>query len=135
VVVNRFAQCATLTVVGLIILLSTVGFRVDPRYHAPLFPIVRAAVEQLSFASLAYLFAAGVAAGLIFRGLNKWLAGFSMLVGLPLASVAEILVDSTSHNLWPLEFVMYGVLMLAPVAGVAVARKALALTGVLNSEP
>jgi hypothetical protein len=134
VVMNRFAQCATLTVMGLIVLMATVGFRVDPRYHAPLFPILRAVVEDLSFVSLACLFAAGVAAGLIFKDLNKWLAGFALLLGLPLAAIAEMLVDSSSHNLWPLEFAMYGVLTLAPTAGVAVARKVMTRTGILNNE-
>jgi hypothetical protein len=120
---NRYAQCATLTVMGLVILMATTGFRVDPRYHAPLFPILRAVVENLSFVSLACIFSAGAAAGLIFRDLNQWLIGVTMLLGLPLAAIAEMLADSSSHNLWPLEFGMYGVLMLAPTAGVALARK------------
>jgi hypothetical protein len=83
---------------------------------------------------LALLFAAGLATGWFLRDLNQWLAGFAMLLGLPLAAIAEMLVDSSSHNLWPLEFAMYGVLMLAPTAGVAVARKVMTWTGVLRSE-
>jgi hypothetical protein len=131
---NRVAQCATLAVVGPAVLIAAIGFQVDARYHAPLFPILRAAIEGLSFVSLAALFAAGAAAGAIFKTLNKWLVGFSMLAALPLASIAEMLVDPTSHNLWPLEFAMYGVVMLAPTAGVAAARKVMALTGGVEAE-
>ena len=46
--------------------------------------------------------------------------------------MAEIMVDGGSHNLWPLEFVMYAMIALAPAVGAAAVRIAAALMGVLG---
>ena len=35
--------------------------------------------------------------------------GFSTIVLFPIASIAELIVDPTSHNLWPLEFFIWHV--------------------------
>lgn len=61
-------------------------------------------------------------AGLIFRSLPAVVVGISMLALLPVAAVAEMMADPTSHNLWPLEFAMYAVISLAPAAGAALGR-------------
>jgi hypothetical protein len=45
-----------------------------------------------------------------------------MLTLLPVAAVAEMMVDPKSHNLWPLEFAISAVISLVPAAGAAVGR-------------
>ena len=108
---RRLIECVILAVAGVAVFVAPVLFISSPWYPAPLFPILRNAVEYLSKGALVWLFVAGGVAGLIFRSLNP------------------MMVDPTSHNLWPLEFAMYAVISLAPAAGAAAGRKAAALTG------
>jgi len=126
---RRLIECVILAVAGVAVFVAPVLFISSPWYPAPLFPILRNAVEYLSKGALVWLFVAGGVAGLIFRSLNPMVVGLSMLALLPVAAVAEMMGDPTSHNLWPLEFAMYAVISLAPAAGAAAGRKAAALTG------
>jgi integral membrane sensor domain MASE1 len=41
---------------------------------------------------------------------------------LPIFAVAEIMVSSTSHNLWPLEFAIYGFVSLSAIVGAFLGR-------------
>ena len=127
---QRLIECVVLAVAGLAVFVAPVLFISAPWYPSPLFPILRNAVEYLSKGALVWLFLAGGAAGLIFRSLNPFVVGMAMLALLPVAAVAEMMADPTSHNLWPLEFAMYALISLVPTAGAAAGRKAAALAGV-----
>ena len=41
---------------------------------------------------------------------------------LPIFAIAEIMVSSTSHNLWPLEFAIYGFVSLNAILGAFLGR-------------
>jgi hypothetical protein len=127
---RRLIECIILAVAGVAVFVAPVVFISSPWYPSPLFPILRNAVEYMSKGALLWLFVAGGAAGLAFRSLPAIVVGPSMLALLPVAAVAEMMVDPTSHNLWPLEFAMYAVISLVPAAGAAAGRKAAALAGV-----
>ena len=83
-------------------------------YHSPLLPIVRAAVEQMSPATFLLLFLSGLVLGLL---RSAPICAAATILWLPVVAVAEMLVDATSHNLWPMEFVIYALLSVVPISG------------------
>ena len=90
-------------------------------YSAPLFPLVRTGVEGMSFLTLVFLFCGGIILGCFGRG-NPFLLGLTTVVLLPVFAIAEMIVSPTSHNLWPLEFAIYGVVSLSAVVGAFLGR-------------
>jgi hypothetical protein len=88
---------------------------------SPLFPLVRTAVEDPRISSFAGLAVVGVLGGVF--GRSSWiLLGLIAMGVFPLCSLAEIAKDSSSHNLLPFEFVMYGIFSLPAVIGAGVGR-------------
>ena len=90
-------------------------------YSAPLFPLLRTGVEGMSVLTIVFLFCAGFLVGCFGRG-HPFFLGIATVVLLPVAAVAEMIVSSTSHNLWPLEFAIYGFVSLSSVAGAFLGR-------------
>ena len=78
-------------------------------YTAPLFPAFRTAWENLAFLPTLGCF---LCLGFLF-GLARpsiWLLlGCATIAAPPILAVCEMIVSPTSHNLWPLEFIFYGV--------------------------
>jgi hypothetical protein len=91
-------------------------------YESPLFPLVRAAIEDFGTRSLVALAGAGFLVGL-FRGAPWPVIGLSTMALFPLFSVAEMLVDPTSHNLFPLEWLMYAAATLPAMFGAYVGTR------------
>lgn len=90
-------------------------------YDAPLFPLLRSAVEGLGFASILFLLVLGFLLGLIDK-VPPILLGPATLALFPLAAVAEVLVDPTSHNLFPIECMLYVVLSIPATIGAFLGR-------------
>lgn len=82
----------------------------SPLMPAPLFPLIRTGVEKLTWVPIAALGALGLAVGLGTR-LPCGRAALASVAVFPMAAIAEIVVDSSTHNLIPFEVGMY--LMLA----------------------
>jgi hypothetical protein len=88
---------------------------------APMFPLAREAVEHLRAASFLGIAAIGFAAGLF--GRTPWaLAGLATMALFPACMFAELTRDNTSHNLFPLELVMYALCALPALGAAAVGR-------------
>lgn len=77
--------------------------------QAPLFPMLRAAIEGLDSMALILLGVLGIACGLLTK-IGTLKVGLASVSLLPLAAIAEIVVDRTSHNLIPFELAMYALL-------------------------
>ena len=75
---------------------------------APISGVARAAVEHASLPLVLGLLLAGAVARYLVAA-PVWLIGFGTIAALPVLAIAEMLVDPTSHSLWPIEFVMYGI--------------------------
>jgi hypothetical protein len=86
-------------------------------YEAPLFPALRTAWENLAFLpTMLLLFILGMGLGAALP--KSWRSvGISPVLLLPVAAILEMFADPTSHNLWPIEFVFYGFVGLASLAG------------------
>ncbi len=91
-------------------------------YDAPLFPLLRNAVEGAGVLQLVLLIAAGVVLGVVSAS-RAWLLGAAAVVALPLAAVAEMVTDPTSHNLFPIEFAVYAFYGLLVVCGAVAVRR------------
>ena len=89
--------------------------------QAPLFPIVREAVEHLRPGSFIGLAVVGLLAGLFAR--THWaLLGLAAVALFPLCAVAELVADPTSHNLFPIELAMYAVFSIPAVLAAGLGR-------------
>lgn len=73
-------------------------------------------VDGLQPISLFLLFLVGGLAGALFPS-RWWLVGPSTVLPLTLVATVEILLGVGSHNLWPLEFVVFAVLVLPGFVG------------------
>jgi hypothetical protein len=85
-------------------------------YDAPLFPLVRTAVEVVNPASFATIFVVGCVAGLVCR-LPVKVIGLAAMTLFPLAAFAEIAKDGTSHNMIPFEIVAYAIYSIVTFSG------------------
>ena len=83
-------------------------------YQSPLFPLLRNAWEKLEVVTTSVLLVcAGAALG--FMRPKHWLMlGASTVFLFPVAAILEIAKAPGSHNLWPIEFVLYFVLVAGP---------------------
>ena len=89
---------------------------------SPLFPVVRNAVEHAGPWQMALLFLAGIALGALSRR-RALVLGLAAVILLPLAAIAEMFADPTSHNLWPFEFLIYGFYGCVVAAGAAIVHR------------
>jgi hypothetical protein len=121
--VFTFAVAALL---GLLAIVAPVWILDLRRYSAPLFPLIRSGVEGMSLLTLVFLFCAGFLTGCFGVG-HPLLLGIATVALLPILAIAEMSVLSTTHNLWPLEFIIYSVISLCAVAGAFTGRFAVCL--------
>src|SRR5438477_10612631 len=91
---------AAATLLGLIAIVAPVWILDLRRYSAPLFPLIRSGVEGMSLLTLVFLSCAGFLVGCFGRG-HPFLLGLATVSLLPIFAIAEMMISSTSHNLWP----------------------------------
>jgi hypothetical protein len=85
-----------------------------------LFALAEFAVKNLSREHLLLLLIVGFVWGLLLPWPYSLLAAIFKVASLPAIAIVEMFGDSTSHNLWPLEFLVYAGLTLVPVLGMTV---------------
>ena len=92
-------------------------------YEASLFTFIQTAIENLSILpTTSLLILSGGFVGYL-KPENWRLLGFSTIVLFPIASIFEMFLNPTTHNLWPLEFLVYGVLSIPPLIGALLGSK------------
>ncbi len=99
--------------------LPVVILELPPPPQGGLFPFIFAGVEGMSLLTLILLFASGIMLGLIFcnHPLHPLVFGFATMTAFPFLVFAEIAQNPYSHNLWPFEFAIYGIVSLLAVGG------------------
>lgn len=85
-------------------------------YDSPLFPILRTGIEGFSSYSLLFLFISGFIVKL-YSKMNFAIIGLSIMLAFPTASIIEMFYDSTSHNMFPFEFIFYLFLTVPSIIG------------------
>jgi hypothetical protein len=92
-------------------------------YDAPLFPIIATAIKNLSiFPTTVLLTIAGFIVGYL-KSEIWWLLGFATIMLFPLAAVCEMVLYPTTHTLWPVEMLLYGLLSIPPIIGAFLGSK------------
>lgn len=121
-----FVAAMVSSVMGLISIIAPVFILSLKHYEAPLFPWVASGIENVSLLTVFLLVLSGLALGYKFPK-QPFLLGICSMAAFPLLAIIEMLVDSSSHNLFPLEFLYYGVISLIAVVGAYIGRSLHAL--------
>lgn len=79
-------------------------------------------MEHVGRGQLVLLFIVGMILGLLSK-IRPVILGGAAISLLPLAAIAEMAVDSKSHNLFPLEFMVYGFYGCIVAIGVLIAQR------------
>ena len=92
-------------------------------YEPSLFDFIQTAIENLSILPTTVLLM--LSGGFVgYLKPDKWaLLGFSTIVLFPIASITEMILYPTTHNLWPIEFLVYCILSIPALLGAWIASK------------
>jgi hypothetical protein len=112
------ASCLVGIVVGFVLI--TLPSILHRDHVHSVFDLVRSSVKNMSSVDLVLLFAGGFFWGLALKWPYSFFAAGCQVAGLPLIAVLEMISDPTSHNLWPIEFLIYGALALVCLIGMTV---------------
>lgn len=104
-------------VLGIISIIIPPLWIVDVKvYESPLFPLLRTGIEGMSGWSYLFLFSSGIFLGAIYPK-REILWGISTMSLFPILAFLEMMKDPYSHNLWPIEFVIYGFTTIPGIIG------------------
>lgn len=85
-------------------------------YDSPLFPLIGTGIENLSLNGISFLFLSGIVLGFLCPK-RAWLWGLGTMFLFPVLAFAEMIADPYSHNLWPFEFIIYGLMTIPGIGG------------------
>ena len=107
----------TISILGMISIVLPVFFLDDLKhYDSPLFPLIRTGIEGISMYSLGFLIFSGFIVKL-FSDVPSWKIGLMSMILFPLAAICEMIADSSSHNMFPFEFIFYGFYTIPAIIG------------------
>ena len=110
------------SILGIISLILPTYFLTElKQYESPLFPIIATAVNGISIWAIILLVISGFSISL-FSEIEGWKIGLSTMALFPIMSILEMIVDTSSHNLFPLEFIFYAVLAIPSIVGAYIAK-------------
>lgn len=115
---NQLYASILIPILGLLAIVVPVYFTSSNNITYPdsLFPLIRLGVEKISYWSAILLFSTGFIMK-FFTSLNGWKVGLLTVAFLPVITFLEIIADSSSHNLWPFEFVFYAFFSIPAIIG------------------
>ncbi|HSH19244.1 MAG TPA: hypothetical protein VLA03_02250 [Draconibacterium sp.] len=104
-------------VLGVLSILLPVFFQAGLKhYESSLFSLIRDCIEGISMWSFALLFSTGFVMR-FYTKLSGWKIGLATMALFPVMAILELSVDSTSHNLLPLEIIMYAIYAIPAIIG------------------
>ena len=110
------------SILGIISLILPTYFLTElKQYESPLFPIIATSVKGISIWSIFLLAISGFIISL-FSKIEGWKIGLSTMALFPIMSIVEMIVDSSSHNLFPFEFIFYALLTIPSIIGAYIAK-------------
>jgi hypothetical protein len=116
-------SCSAAAILGVAaVALAVYGDHALDEYDSPLFPAVRRGIEGMNGFSIMCLMLAGFIPACFGRA-HPLLIGLATMTLFPFLSLAEMVVDPTSHNLWPFEWGLYGVLTVPGILGALAGRR------------
>lgn len=91
------------------------------QYDSPLFPLIKTGIEGISIWSFGLLLLSGFGVKL-WSKLSGWKIGLTTMALFPIMVIFEMIVDSSSHNLFPFEFILYAVYSVPAMIGAYLAQ-------------
>jgi hypothetical protein len=105
------------SILGIISILLPVFILGDLKpYESPLFPLLRTGIEGVSKYSFLFLLLSGFIVKL-YSDAPSWKIGLMSMILFPLATICEMIVDTSSHNMFPFEFIFYGFYTIPAILG------------------
>ncbi len=119
---NTILSIIAISILGMIsVILPTLFLKDLKPYDSPVFPLIRIGIEGLSIYSFIFL----LLSGFIVKQWSKvssWKIGLMSMILFPFAAIIEMIVDSSSHNLFPFEFLIYLLMAIPSLAGAYLAQ-------------
>ncbi len=117
------------SILGVISILLPTFFLPDlKQYDSPLFPMIRTGIEGISIWSFGLLLLSGFGVKLLSK-LSGWKIGLTTMALFPIMAIFEMIVDSSSHNLFPIEFILYAVYSVPAIIGAYLAQGTIKIIG------
>jgi hypothetical protein len=114
---KKTAPLVLVSILGMVSIILPVFILGDLRhYESPLFPLIRTGIEGFSLYSLLFLLVSGLTVKL-FSDIPFWKIGLMSMALFPLATLCEMIADSSSHNMFPIEFIFYGFYTIPAILG------------------
>src|SRR5258706_11404583 len=88
---------------------------------AVFFPLIGNAVEDITFFTLGILFLLGLLLGIFGQGTVLLIGSATMLV-FPMWSLTDMLAGCTGHDLWPMEWLFFGIESFPGLVGAIIGR-------------
>ncbi|MCK0155965.1 hypothetical protein MWU65_02160 [Cellulophaga sp. F20128] len=119
---KRIISFVTIAILGMGSIVLPVFFLDDLKhYDSPLFSLIRTGIEGISMYSLGFLIFSGFIVKL-FSDVPSWKIGLMSMILFPLAAICEMIADSSSHNMFPIEFILYGFYTIPAIIGAYTAQ-------------
>lgn len=110
------------SILGVISIVLPTFFLPDlKQYDSPLFPLIRTAIEGISIWSFGLLLLSGFGVKLLSK-LSGWKIGLTTMALFPMMVIFEMFVDSSSHNMFPIEFILYAAYSVPAIIGAYIAQ-------------
>ena len=105
------------SILGVISIVLPTFFLPDlKQYDSPLFPLIRTGIEGISIWSFGLLLFSGFGLKLLSK-LSGWKIGLATMALFPILAIFEMIVDTSSHNLFPIEFIIYALYSVPAIIG------------------
>lgn len=110
------------SILGVISIVLPTFFLPDlKQYDSPLFPLISTGINGISVWSIGLLFLSGFGMKLLSK-LSGWKIGLTTMALFPIMAILEMIVDSSSHNIFPIEFVLYALYAVPAIIGAYIAQ-------------
>ena len=120
--INFFWIYLLASILGVISIVLPVFFQPDlKQYDSPLFPLIRTGIEGISVWSFVLLLISGFGVKLLSK-LAGWKIGLATMALFPILAIIEMIVDSSSHNMLPFEFIFYALYTVPAIIGAYLAQ-------------
>jgi len=118
---NGWVDVLIISVLGVLSIILPTLLQDLKQYESPLFPIIRTGIEGFSVLSIIFLFSTGFGMR-FYTKLSGWKIGLSTMALFPIMAIIEMIVDSTSHNMFPFEFIVYAITTIPGIIGAYIAQ-------------
>lgn len=114
---NTILSLLAISILGMIsVVLPTLFLKDLKPYDSPVFPLLRTGIEGISIYSFGILLLSGFIVKL-WSKVSSWKIGLMSMILFPFAAIIEVIIDHSSHNMFPFELIIYALMTIPAIAG------------------